>query len=250
MKRVLYGVAAAAIGAVAAFSSGAMAGDPPSCQTVTTSKGETLQVYQYGGNAAGTLDATGCQVGVYYDSAHTGNVSGADISNATWYGVYVDKGASVDVTDSTITNIGDQPTFTGSQHGLGIYYRDGATGTVSGNTVSDYQKNGITVTGDGTSVTVTNNTVDGNGAIPYIAQNGIEFGFGASGIARGNSIQGMWYTGATWTSTGLLLFDVNANAVKTSNNMLRNNQTEYALIESHACAKMHGGVYYDYGLCS
>lgn len=221
----------------------------PVCTTVSTSKGSmTAAVVDPGNVSSGTLRVSNCQIGVYYDQ--NGSLSNVNISGATYYGVFVDKGASVNITDSTITDIGDQPSFTGAQHGVDVYYTDGSSGTVSGNTLSDYQKNGFAATETGTNVAVLNNIVDGNGIIPYIAQNGIEFAYGASGSARGNDINGNWYSGATWSSTGLLLFDVNANQVKTSNNKFTGDQHNLALVTAQACPHEYDGFYEQYGLCT
>ncbi|HKI90954.1 MAG TPA: right-handed parallel beta-helix repeat-containing protein, partial [Gaiellaceae bacterium] len=175
-------------------------------------------------------DATGCDIGVYYDAADGGGVKGGTISGATRYGVFVDGIAgdvNVDVTRSTIDNIGDQPR-TGGQHGVGIYY-DGigtpgsVTGTVGDSTVSNYQKGGIVVNGENADVMVTGNEVTGVGAVSYIAQNGIQFGYGGSGQARGNTVDGNWYTGANWTSTGILVFE--SDNVIVDRNTVSNSQT-------------------------
>src|SRR4051812_17447788 len=66
----------------------------------------------------------------------------------------------------------------GTQHGVAIYYRafgsGSATGKINGNTISKYQKGGIVANGAAGNVDITSNTVVGEGAIPYIAQNGIQ----------------------------------------------------------------------------
>ena len=51
--------------------------------------------------------------------------------------------------------------------------------TIEDNTVSDYQKNGITLTGL-INGTVIGNAVTGDGPINYIAQNGIQVSYGTS----------------------------------------------------------------------
>ena len=99
-------------------------------------------------------------------------MTNADIAGATHYGVFADKGAKVDVTGSQIHQIGDSP-FSGNQNGRAVFYANGATGTVSGNTIYDYQKNGVVATGDKTAVQVLNNTVTGRGHLSTIAQNGV-----------------------------------------------------------------------------
>ena len=193
--------------------------------------GINLTAAQIGGNVNGTLDATGCNIGVYYGDGATGTVSGANISGANYYGVVAD-GAAVDISDSQIHDIGETP-FNGTQHGVGVLYttvhQDGgttdhaATGTLSGSTISRYQKNGVVVSGTDAAVTVSNNTVTGNGPVDYIAQNGIQISFGATASVTGNSVSGNFYTPASVTACGLLFYQ--AGGVKQKSNTLFNNQT-------------------------
>jgi parallel beta-helix repeat protein len=165
---------------------------------------------QIGGNVTGSLDAGGCNIGVYYDNTTTGNVTGATIFGANYFGVVAngDVGnVSVNVTNSTIRNIGETP-LNGSQHGTAIYYRalgtGTASGTISGNPLSDYQKGGITVNG-AVSATITNNIVTGQGPVDYIAQNGIQVGYGAKATVSGNTVTGNAYTGANLASSAGIL---------------------------------------------
>jgi hypothetical protein len=185
----------------------------------TTANG--LTAAQIGGNVTGTLDATGCDIGVYYGPGSNGggSVSNADIIGATRYGVYNDH-QSVSVTKSTIENIGDHP-FDGMQYGVGIFYT-GGSGNITGNHVGPYQKGGITVR-DGGSANVQNNTVSGSGQVNYIAQNGIQISYNASATVTGNTITGNWYTGPTYTACGLLFYQ--AGGVKQSANTMSGNQT-------------------------
>jgi hypothetical protein len=204
------------------------------CTTVSTSKG-TLTAAQIGGNVNGDLDATGCDIGVYYNGDNTGTVKGANIHDANQYGVFVDNNAgdvTVDVSDSTISNIGHHTggTFTpnGTQGGVGIYYSalngsSSVNGKISNNDVNQYQKGGIVVNGTNATADVRNNSITGLSNVPFIAQNGIQFGYGGSGQAMGNTVDGNWYTGANWASTGILVFESdNVNVVK---NTLTHNQT-------------------------
>jgi hypothetical protein len=55
---------------------------------------------------AGPLDATDCDIGVYYRPGATGNVSSATISGARYFGVVVD-GIEADITASEISQIGE-----------------------------------------------------------------------------------------------------------------------------------------------
>jgi hypothetical protein len=193
---------------------------PPTCQTVTTSLGTfTAAVKNPSPGYAGPLPLSGCQIGVYFDQA--GSVTNADIAGATHYGVFADKGAKVDVTGSQIHQIGDSP-FSGNQNGRAVFYANGATGTVSGNQIYDYQKNGVVLTGDKTAVQVLNNTVTGRGHLSTITQNGVVILDKATGLIKSNSISHNWYTGATWTAYGLLLID--AKGVKQQANSFLDNQ--------------------------
>ena len=155
----------------------------------------------------GTVDATGCNIGVYFSPGTTGSVSGALVENANYFGV-VNNGSSVSVTNSAITNIGESP-LNGDQHGVGIYFafEGNSTGTISGNTVSNYQKGGIVVNGVGSSATISGNNVIGQGAVTYIAQNGIEVGYGATASIVGNTVTGNAYSGTNNASScGILVF--------------------------------------------
>lgn len=169
-----------------------------------------LTAAQIGGNVTGSLDAGGCNIGVYYDSTHTGNVSGATIFGANYFGVVVngDVGTvSVNVTNSAIHDIGETP-LNGTQHGVGIYYRalgaGTASGVISGNTLTNYQKGGITANGS-VSATITRNTVTGQGPVSYIAQNGIQVGYGAQADVTRNTVTGNAYTGNGSASSGGIL---------------------------------------------
>lgn len=201
------------------------------------------------GTVSGDVDATGCDIAVYYDQ--DGEVDGAEVHGSKWYGVLVDgddNSVNVDVLNSEIHDIGDDP-FSGSQHGVAVYYRSfngagDASGTVEGNEVYDYQKNGITANGN-VVVNVLDNTVTGFGMTPMIAQNGVQFGWKSSGEVTGNTISGHYWTGCSnqdaaktgctpWVSAGILLYDVEAKNVKTSRNMLRENQFNYLLLTSQS----------------
>jgi hypothetical protein len=194
--------------------------------------GIDLTAAQIGGNVTGTIDARGtntidgipCNIGVYYGPlydnstdpptftgfAPSGNVTGATIFGANYFGVVVngdENAQSVSVTNSAIHDIGETP-LNGAQHGVAIYYRalgtGTASGTISGDTLTNYQKGGITVSGS-VSATITNNTVTGQGPVNYIAQNGIQVGVGAKATVRRNIVTGNAYTGAGGVSSAGIL---------------------------------------------
>ncbi len=199
-----------------------------------------LTAAQVGGNVTGPLDATGCDIGVYYGPGTSGNVTNAQVHGARYFGV-VANGAAVEVSDSDVYDIGNNP-FDGSQHGVGIYFVDGASGDIADNNVYEYQKGGIVVNGEDTTATVTGNTVTGLGPVDFIAQNGIQVSRGAVATVRGNDISGNDYTGHAgvgpnpggqnppgweYYSTGLLLFQP-GKATSTSQNHFSDNQHNFA----------------------
>lgn len=178
-----------------------------------TGSGLTAALVNPADTVSGAVNAAGCDVGVYYDASGAGgSVDRAEIFGALRYGVFVngDGGpVSVDVLDSWIHDIGDSP-MNGNQRGVAIYYRafvlgGGAAGKISGNRIERYQKGGIVVNGIGSHAIVSNNIVDGLGPVGFIAQNGIQFGYGSSGSAMKNTVTGNQYTGSSAVSGGILV---------------------------------------------
>jgi hypothetical protein len=193
--------------------------------------GIDLTAAQIGGNVTGDLDATGCNIGVYYGPGTSGTVSAANIRGANYYGVVVNA-AAVDVANTSIHDIGENP-FNGAQHGVGVLYTTilqsgastgtSATGTLSGSTISRYQKNGVVISGPGATAIVQSNTVTGLGQVDFIAQNGIQVSYGASGTVTGNEVSDNYYTPKSYTACGLLFYQ--AAGVKQSSNTFSGNET-------------------------
>jgi parallel beta helix pectate lyase-like protein len=176
--------------------------------------GMNLTAAQIGGDVTGALDATGCNIGVYNGSVHGGEIYGAN-----YYGALED-GKANDVVNGDIHDIGESP-LNGSQHGIAVEYTNGATGTLSGTTITNYQKNGVVIK-SGASVSVLNNTVTGQGQIDYIAQNGIQVSDGATALIKGNTVSGNWYTPKSYVACGLLFYG--AGGVKQQGNTLFGNE--------------------------
>jgi hypothetical protein len=187
------------------------------------------------GSVTSIVDATGCNIGIYYDDGTDGGtvggtVNGASVSGANYFGIVVNggggsTGVTVNVSNSTVESIGENPP-NGTQHGNAIFYINGSTDasaddsrtcstaagattndTISGNTVSGYQKNGITAKCPGVSVIISDNEVQGAGPVDYIAENGIELGQGATGTISNNTVSDNQYTGTNGAdSSGVLVF--------------------------------------------
>jgi hypothetical protein len=180
------------------------------------------------------LDATGCDIGIYYNSG-THTLANKSVFGATYYGVFSNgNGVLTNITMSSVYDIGDQPSFTGSQHGIAVAYRNGAGGMLDHSQLYDYQKGGVLADGTGTSAQVLSNVVRGQGPTPLIAQNGVQYSRSATGNINDNFIEDHRYTGCTKqqqragtctfvVATGILLFSVDPKLVDTKNNTFRNN---------------------------
>lgn len=143
------------------------------------------------------------------------------------------------VTNSEIVAVRDTP-ISGNQHGVALYAYNtdsvARTLTVTNNTISDYQKNGMALNGAGLTATVSGNVVTGAGAFNSQAQNGIQIGFGAVGSITGNTVSGNQCTviadcTADPTSAtnadgaaGILLYTPGAGTITVTNNTLTGNQ--------------------------
>jgi len=128
-----------------------------------------------------------------------GNWQFEDSCAVQMYGVLVDGGASLTLTDSVVEQVGDFP-LQGCQSGVGVAAGDSVTGqvghaTLTDDTIESYQKNGVVIDGPGSTGNITGTTVTGSGPTPTIAQNGIQISFGATGSVTSSTIAGNNYTG-------------------------------------------------------
>jgi hypothetical protein len=155
-------------------------------------------------NVTTTVNASTCNIGVYYGPGITGKVS-TQVYGANYYGV-VNNGSNVTIIYSQIHDIGENP-LNGDQHGVGVYFAYGAPskGAITNTLIWNYQKGGIVVNGTKGTVNVTHNTVIGQGPVNYIAQNGIQIGYGAKAKVTYNIVTGNSYTGANDAASGGIL---------------------------------------------
>lgn len=141
------------------------------------------------------------------------------------------EGAAGSITGNTVTGI-RQGATSGCQEGNAIEARNApfdASGsdvavTIADNLVSGYQKTGIVANGS-VVATIRDNQVTGDGPVTYIAQNGIQVGFGGRAVVEGNSVTGNDYPPASWVACGILLFE--ADGVKTRRNAADGNERDF-----------------------
>ena len=112
------------------------------------------------------------------------------------YGILVAGGANLKMSDSTMNGAGADP-INGCQGGVGIEIGMNWTtpvevghATLNDVTVNQYQKNGVTVDGTGSTATIIGTTVTGAGATPATAQNGIQISNGAQGKITDSAVSG------------------------------------------------------------
>lgn len=152
-------------------------------------------------NGGATANVTNVKVTV------TNLIEVCDSGAARLRGILFDT-ASGSITGNIVTNINQGQS--GCQEGNAIEVRNFTANaetsrvTIDGNRLTGYQKTGIIANGN-VNATITDNYVDGLGPVGYIARNGIQFGYGASGMAKKNTVIGNGYTGSSDVSGGILV---------------------------------------------
>ena len=201
--------------------------------------------------ATGTASYQPDQDGVVICGVATVNVTGLTV-DAAWptstcddslYGILVAGGATLNFTNSAVTAAGAVP-LNGCQGGVGIQVGMAWTTPVEvghanllHDTISGYQKNGITVDGSGSSANIDATTVTGIGQTPQIAQNGIQISNGAFGTIVGSTITGNECDDTTGgcgpdvlsgvTSVGVLFYGPAAGSSVTASNISGNDTGVY-----------------------
>ena len=130
---------------------------------------------------SGTVAISGLTVQTEWNSASC---------NDNVYGILAAGGATLKASKVNVVGATNVP-LNGCQGGVGIEVGASdatpvqtATATLKGVTVSDYQKNGITVDGAGSSAFIEASTVTGAGPTDQIGQNGIQISDGAKGVVK------------------------------------------------------------------
>ncbi len=150
-------------------------------------------------------------------------------SNYRFIGVAFYNAGGV-VENLTITGVRETP-FSGNQHGIALFAYNQPENQIRVLEVrhcnlNDFQKNGTVFSGNLT-VNFHDNEVEGEGATPTIAQNGIQYSLGASGEIKNNIVREIAYTGSGWTASGILLYDI--GNVTVDGNNVDNSQTSIYL---------------------
>lgn len=211
-------------------------GDCVTDQTILVPNGFTLDGNGYsitavdpvGGHFLGAVVRNGGAVAHVTNLTVTasGLADVCDAGNDRLRGILLD-GAAGSITGNTVVDINQG--MSGCQEGNAIEVRNAPfdnTGsdlavTIADNVIAGYQKNGITANGS-VAATITGNSVTGAGPVNYIAQNGIQIGFGGSAFLQDNSVSGNDYTPSSFVACGLLYFE--ADGVRASRNIKFDNE--------------------------
>lgn len=127
--------------------------------------------------------------------------------------------ASGSVEDCTIHGVRISAS-SGAQGGLGLYLQGASTTVaVDGCSFYDIQKGHLVAAYDSTC-NISNSTFTGRGPTTAIAENGIQFSYGAKGTIDECVVQGYWWVGTPWTSTGILLYDPGAPIAVTNSTLI------------------------------
>jgi hypothetical protein len=182
---------------------------------------------------------------------------GSSTSGSIDFGIWVNGGAGLNVTATTISDIRDNP-VTNAQTGLGIMVGSSSLNQVGlagiiGDTIFNYQKGGIVVANPGSNALIEENTVTGLGNITVIAQNGIQVGDGATATVTLNTVSGNEYSGpgstpnliapgTTIQADGILLLNPGGNVTVSFNNVFGNDAGISSLIPGFTAIILANGV--------
>jgi Right handed beta helix region len=111
-------------------------------------------------------------------------------------GIFVGGGGTLKASNVAVEGASTTvEAYKGCQHGLALRVGSASREEVGhavlkDDTFTGYEKNGPTVTGTGSTMSIVNSTVTGAGPSPNIAQNGIEVAFGGQGTVKGTTVTG------------------------------------------------------------
>ncbi|MGA9530242.1 MAG: right-handed parallel beta-helix repeat-containing protein [Terriglobales bacterium] len=165
------------------------------------------------------------------------------------------QNASGTITRNSVLN--DITNATGDQDGYGIYVESetttggpnpstyaASTVTISYNIVSNFQKNGIMARETGVSVTISDNTVIGNGPWIGAAENSIEVIYGATGTINANTVGAdIWAPdqfGNTGNAAAGILVGYGSENVSITTNQVANTQYGIAVTGCPGCGGVNG----------
>jgi hypothetical protein len=123
-------------------------------------------------------------------------------------GIFIGGGGTLTASHISIDGAGSSvAAFKGCQHGIALRVGSASReevghAAVKSSTISGYEKNGPTVSGAGSTMSIKSSTITGEGPSPYIAQNGVQISFGGQGTVQSTTISGNECNAASCGPTG------------------------------------------------
>ena len=179
---------------------------------------------------SGTVTMTGIDVqAVIPLSTCAGGLNGIFVGGG---GTLVANGVAVDGASTSLND------YKGCQHGVAIEVGSKTPAEVGHArlkdvTVSGYEKNGPTVKSPGSTMSIQDSTVTGEGPSPYIAQNGIEVAWGGQATVKSSTVTGNECSipgvcGAEATqSSGVLFYEAAPGSAVSGSNVTENDMGVY-----------------------
>ena len=111
-------------------------------------------------------------------------------------GIFIGGGGTLKATNVSVNGASTSiAAFKSCQHGIAVRVGSASREEIGhaelkSDTISGYEKNGPTVAGLGSTMAISSSTITGEGASPYIAQNGVQISFGGRGTVKSSTITG------------------------------------------------------------
>ncbi|HSZ12807.1 MAG TPA: right-handed parallel beta-helix repeat-containing protein [Solirubrobacteraceae bacterium] len=201
--------------------------------------------------AAPTASSTKCSEGlsepqliaVAICTGETVSITGVDVEAIVpltactdgLYGIFIGGGGTLKATDMAVDGASTSlDEYKGCQHGVAIAAGlkpptpEVGHAVLKDVTVSGYEKNGPTVRGAGSTLSVDDSTITGEGPSPWIAQNGIEVAYGAAGTVKSSTVSGnecdvpVCTTDEEEQATGVLFYGAAAGSGVSSSTLEQN----------------------------
>jgi len=190
-------------------------------------------IFAYGGTMTGDHVSGSGVISTHIKDLDIDGQNNAQAAPVRFVGILY-RNADGEISGNTIRNMYDADGKGNGPETFGILVYGDSTVDILNNTISDYSRGGIGVQGDlGAApdpvATVQGNTLIGNGfeaETGWWADNGIQFGYGASGQIIGNTVTGHWSNSA-WGASGIII--VSTANVDIIQNLVQDNELGIAL---------------------
>ena len=183
-------------------------------------------VFAYGGTMDENNLVTGSETIDFQMSGF--EIDGTDYSSSNRFAGILARNVEGTLSNNEIYNLA--PNSGNETFGI-VVYGDSEV-TISNNIVRDFTRGGIGANGDlggapDPEVVIEQNTITRSGISPTWAPNGIQVGFGATGVIRNNRVSWSRVDNPDWDASGILIFA--ASGVEVIGNVIDNSDAAIAV---------------------